>query len=118
MTLHTKSNATIAGRAAMLLLAALYLGAFIAHDIVFIPHHHHGGEEEISLTPLAADEICGHCDSLEHHCPFCDGFIDSSDVAEAPASAGAACCAVNFRSQPTAFEIWSLCPSRAPPTRI
>ena len=59
------------------LLAVLYLGVFLAHDLVFLQTDftHHGKDSKlesacrINLSPGGSE--------IEHNCPFCAGFIDS-----------------------------------------
>ena len=67
------------GRVALaLLMAIVYLTVFLAHDLVFAERPSWPQPAEAASALASADSYAADSNSgLEHHCPFCSGFVDT-----------------------------------------
>ncbi len=59
------------------LLAVLYLGVFLAHDLVFLQTDFTHHSKESNLESASRINLSPGSSEIEHNCPFCAGFIDS-----------------------------------------
>ena len=67
------------GRVALAaLMAVVYLTVFIGHDLVYGEHVLWPPPEKATSALSSADAFIEDGNTgLEHHCPFCSGFVDT-----------------------------------------
>ena len=60
------------------LLAVLYMGVFLAHDLVFLQTDFtRHSKDDSTLESASRINLSPGGSEIEHNCPFCAGFIDS-----------------------------------------